>query len=966
MHRRIVDASLKVMMTAEMGGTDMVRIYTFSSASVTFDEIASLTSQSLSLSPSFGLPMKALTTLVLMWTTGILAGAGPRLSISPLPGSASVPVSPLVVLRLHDPIPNDVQVMFEGSRTGMVPAIVRRADDGYGANIKPAAPFLVGEQVHMRLVGSGLDTSFVYRIAEVRPVEEAAIPFEAPPDLFPLTVTVNNNPSPGKILVGPNNRTSTPAHPPYLALFNNDGTPFRWQRVAEFPFDVKPLVDGRFGYTVFTSAGSGAKASSNAFILDTGLQRVDEFGSGWGFPLAQHDFHLLPNGNRIMLCQENVIVDMRQFVAGGHPAASVTQAVVQEVRPDGFVVFQWRSLDHIPISASYEDLKAAAIRYIHNNSIDVDTDGNLLLSLRHCAAVVKVSRNTGDVLWIMGGKLNQFTFIDEHEENAPTYFSYQHHVIRLPNGNITMFDNGNLRSPQFSRCLEYEIDEQQKTARLVWEYRRTPDIFTQLQGAMQTLPNGNRLIAWGSAALTGGPSITEIDANNNVVFEATSQKDMYFYKASKIPWPYGAPSDSVMIAEILEGNTYNYNLPQMGRSTGVTITFDDAVFFGYNETVVRRFPYAPVNPGFPERQNGSGPDVLPMRFDFAVDGIFEHRVQLRFHADTLGIADRAPFITVYARDTVGRGTFRPLTTRFNATSREIIVDTARAGEYCFGIATNTGQPASVRLLSPIGGRSVAVNRPLQLRISPKGRVGVVKVEVSRTLDFSNPIVIPAANDYRFAFTPSELGPHYWRALNTIGTLEPVVSDTSLFVVEGESLVVMEPSASAVWTRDSSYVIGWKSNGGGLLKVEFVRNGERIALIRDSVPASAGALLFRVPSTVPAGTDYQIRITALDRPVEVYDVSVAFVTIVDGATSVDEVENTNITALPNPAGSVLHVSSVFEVHRIRLFAITGEGVLDHSTVGKGMSLDVSSVLPGSYVLYVESDAGIETRLVTIAR
>jgi Arylsulfotransferase (ASST) len=674
----------------------------------------------------------------------------------------------------------------------------------------------------------------------------------------------------------------------------------------------------------------------------------------------------LPNGNRIMLCQENVITDMRRYVDGGHPAASVTQAIVQEVSPDGMVVFQWRSLDHIPITASYEDLKAAAIRYVHNNSIDVDTDGNLLLSLRHCAAVAKVNRMTGDVMWIMGGKLNQFTFIDEHEENAPTYFSYQHHVIRLPNGNITMFDNGNLRSPQYTRCLEYTIDESEKTARLVWEYRRTPDIFTQLQGAMQTLPNGNRLIAWGSAALNGSPAITEIDPNNTVVFEATSQKDMYFYKASKIPWPYGSASDSVMIAEILEGNTYTYSQPQQNQATGVTITFDDAVFFGYNETVVRRFPFSPLNPTFPPQDGGRAPRVLPMRIDFGVEGIFEHRVQMRLNVDTLGIADMAPFLTVYRRDTLGKGSFTPLTTRFNASSRELIVDSARAGEFCLGIPQRVIPPSAVRLLAPIGGRSVAVGKPVQLRVSPQGRVGTISIQVSRSEDFSDPLVLTPANDYRFTMTPTEQGPYYWRALNTVGTNEAVVSDTAMFICEQEAIIVLEPSVNSTWTRDSSYVVAWKANGGGLLRAEFVKSGEVVSVIRDSVPVNASALLYRVPATVPAGTDYQVRLSAIGSTMEISDVSVARLNIVDGSTSVDEPRTHMVTVMPNPTASTLHVASDVEVSRALLFSLTGELVLDQQLTGKGGSLNVSTISPGTYVLRLQTGRVFLSERVSIVR
>jgi len=45
-----------------------------------------------------------------------------------------------------------------------------------------------------------------------------------------------------------------------------------------------------------------------------------------------------------------------------------------------------------------------------------------------------------------------------------------------------MFDNGNYRSPQYSRAVEYELDEENMTATLVWQYRNTPDIFGTLLG----------------------------------------------------------------------------------------------------------------------------------------------------------------------------------------------------------------------------------------------------------------------------------------------------------------------------------------------------------------------------------------------------------------------------------------------------------------------------------------------------
>ena len=73
------------------------------------------------------------------------------------------------------------------------------------------------------------------------------------------------------------------------------------------------------------------------------------------------------------------------------------------------------------------------------------------------------NRNTGAIIWRLGGKNNQFSFI-----NDTIGFSHQHAIRRLENGNISLFDNGNYHSPPFSRAIEYSLNENNKTATLVW------------------------------------------------------------------------------------------------------------------------------------------------------------------------------------------------------------------------------------------------------------------------------------------------------------------------------------------------------------------------------------------------------------------------------------------------------------------------------------------------------------------
>ena len=69
----------------------------------------------------------------------------------------------------------------------------------------------------------------------------------------------------------------------------------------------------------------------------------------------------------------------------------------------------------------------------------------------------------------------------------------------------------------YSRALEYVLDQTNKTATLVWEYRNTPDVFALGMGNVQRLPNGNTMIGWGTAV----PTLTEVMPDGRKAFELT-------------------------------------------------------------------------------------------------------------------------------------------------------------------------------------------------------------------------------------------------------------------------------------------------------------------------------------------------------------------------------------------------------------------------------------------------------------
>ena len=92
------------------------------------------------------------------------------------------------------------------------------------------------------------------------------------------------------------------------------------------------------------------------------------------------------------------------------------------------MLFDWSPFDHLEVELSIldpADRDAAVVNWTHGNSLDLDADGNLLVSFRNLNEVTKIDTRTGAVLWRLGGTHNQFTF--EGAETA-TASSHQHGV----------------------------------------------------------------------------------------------------------------------------------------------------------------------------------------------------------------------------------------------------------------------------------------------------------------------------------------------------------------------------------------------------------------------------------------------------------------------------------------------------------------------------------------------------------
>ena len=595
-----------------------------------------------------------------------------------------------------------------------------------------------------------------------------------PSDFPQITIDSVNNPADGKIFLAnfPFGVNDSIGH--FLMILNNDGSVDRFKRIDNPGFDFKVLPNGNLSYAEVIQQ-IGGYANVRWIEMDTSLVPVDTFQCGNGYTADLHEFKLLPNGHAILMAYDPEPVDMSLVVDGGDPNATVLGCIVQELDADKNVIFQWRSWDYIPFADSYESLTTATVDYLHMNGVSVDLDGNYLISCRQLSQILKVDRSTGDVIWKLGGKQNDFSFLNENEANSPDYFSYQHNISVLPNGNLTLFDNGNQHSPQHSRAVEYKIDEVNKTANMVWEYRHTPDIYSMAMGSVQRLSNGNTLIGWGSAGMNGDPSVVEVHPDKSIAFELTLPKGETSYRAFRFPWVSQQPAISVTNYEILQGNTYDFN--DTNDTTGISIKVNQIDGLAYTSLTGTLYKYAPENPQF----NSDAPLIAKEYFKLSQSSInsFEGEVHLKvkYHSKIID-----PENTIAYLKAEGDNTFKPLATSYSSSQNELIFTTTQFGDFVFGIPVNVDSVYAPILLSPKNEELVNEKDTVNLVWGTKGIVSEYQLQVSSDSLFSSIIVEDTLSSTSF-----ELGElnnntkYYWRLKANNSAGESEWSETFNFV-----------------------------------------------------------------------------------------------------------------------------------------------------------------------------------------
>lgn len=346
--------------------------------------------------------------------------------------------------------------------------------------------------------------------------------------------------------------------PAYDAIIDRNGVPVYAVPALGSDLDLKQQPDGEITVQRLTQANG--LTGTDVVTLDD--QLAESARRHVLTPLTNTDGHdsvRMADGSTILIGYEP------------NPGTGKTDATIQKLDPQGAVTFTWSSASIASETTASSQAQGVAGDYAHINSVVPSSNGDVIASFRHLSAVLRIATvahgayQPGDIIWRLGGRHSDFTFVDDPFPAGPCA---QHTASELPSGHIMVFDNGSSglcvdpNDPTGAtitrgetRISEYALDTGAGTATLVWNYA-PPSTYALFAGSARRLGNGNTLIGW---ADDRDVLATEVSADRQVLWDATTpaalegHKKYMTYRAE----PITDLTDAIKPAAVLTGPADN-------------------------------------------------------------------------------------------------------------------------------------------------------------------------------------------------------------------------------------------------------------------------------------------------------------------------------------------------------------------------------------------------------------------------
>jgi len=312
----------------------------------------------------------------------------------------------------------------------------------------------------------------------------------------------------------------------YVAIFDRNGVPVWWHRGRTEVIDGKVLPGGLIAFARYFGGGYGVDKRiayelrrPNGKLVRTlrARQAITDF----------HELQPTPDGNFVLLSYKKRPnpIDLSAF--NGDADATVLDAVIQKLSPTGKRLWSWNSKHHIGLAETgrfYEDLEEP-YDIVHVNSIQPLAGNDYLVSFRHTDSVYRIDGATGDVEWKLGGTPTPRSLQVVGDPLGGYPLGAQHDARMLPDGTITIHDNGSdLSRPP--RSLRYRLEGD--TATLVGSQfdKGAPSSFCC---GSSRLAGGAWLTSWG-----GTPLVSEFFRGRRTFSLRFLDEDAFSYRANTV------------------------------------------------------------------------------------------------------------------------------------------------------------------------------------------------------------------------------------------------------------------------------------------------------------------------------------------------------------------------------------------------------------------------------------------------
>ena len=251
-------------------------------------------------------------------------------------------------------------------------------------------------------------------------------------------------------------------------------------------------------------------------VFDENFQKINELTQINENP----DKRLIDNHDAIILGDNHYILPRYELQTKDKKSniENIVSLTLQEIK-NNKIIFEWKSGDY---PETYEESvekchydKKEAQDYMHLNSIEIDPkDNNLILSFRHTSSIYKIDRQTGKIIWKLGGKKDQFKLTPQQK------FLFQHSVSLTSDGYLMLYDNQTTSIDTFcakdfeyekyptSRILKFKLDE--KNFRIVDFQEIKLPYLSEYMGNVYETSSGTYIVGYGSNQTMAGE---EFDKN---------------------------------------------------------------------------------------------------------------------------------------------------------------------------------------------------------------------------------------------------------------------------------------------------------------------------------------------------------------------------------------------------------------------------------------------------------------------